>query len=386
MTRYRQTDVSVVPRSAHTAWRPLALALLLIASACGEDTTSSPDVSARPPLELATTQVLQEPLAEPILGTGTVIADKTTNVGPRVDGIIAEVFVQVGDRVRTGDPLFRTRQVDYRLRLQSATSSLALARAEATQVRRDLDRVRALRRKAVVSVEQLEAAETRRQIAAARVQTSQTALEQAEQNLEDTVVKAPYDGVITKRLIDEGAMMRTMMSSGSCVVQLMKTDVVLAVIHVPEVRLPYIGIGTPARVHVDGVDREFETEVTIVNDLVNPMTHTIELRLPIPNADLEVKPGLFVKAELRPEPRPAMLLDRSAVLGFGEERYVFIEHEGRAARRPVRVRDLDATRVEILTGLEGGERILIGPELTRLTEGTPIHKTTAAEETPGVDL
>lgn len=373
-------------RVARATWWPLALVAWLLTSGCGGDATSSPDVSSQPPLELETTLAMREPLAEPILGTGTVIADKTTNIGPRVDGIIAEVFVQVGDRVRTGDPLFRTRQVDYRLRLESARSSLALARAEAKQVKRDLNRVRALRKKAVVSVEQLEATETRQQIAVARVQTSRTALEQAEQNLEDTVVKAPYDGVITKRLIDEGAMMRTMMSSGSFVVQLMKTDVVLAVVRVPEVQLPYIGIGTRARVHVDGVDREFETEVTIVNDLVDPATHTIEVRLPIENPELEVKPGLFVKARLQPEPRPAMLLDRSAVLGFGEERYVFIELDGRAARRFVRVRDLDAARVEILAGLEGDERVLIGPELARLTEGTPIGKTTAAEEPAGVDL
>jgi len=343
-------------------------------------------VSSHPPLELATTRVRQEPLAEPILGTGTLIADKTTNVGPRVDGIIEEVFVQVGDRVRAGDPLFRTRQVDYRLRLESARSSLALARAEAKQVARDLERVRALRHKAVVSVEQLEAAETRQPIAVAQVQTGQAALERAQQDLEDTVVTAPYDGVITRRLIDEGAMMRTMMTAGSFVVQLMKTDVVLAVVYVPEVHLPYVGIGTPARVHVDGLDRQFETEVSIVNDLVDPMTHTIEVRLPIPNPDLEVKPGLFVKAELQPEPRPAMLLDRSAVLGFGEERYVFVELEGRAARRLVRVRDLDAARVEVLTGLEADERVLIGPELARLTEGTPIRRAAAAEESSGVDL
>lgn len=382
MARPHQTH----DRVGRSTWWPLTLALLLTASACGGDATPSPDVSSHPPLDLTTTRVVQEPLVEPILGTGTVIADKTTKVGPRVDGIIAEVFVQVGDRVRTGDPLFRTRQVDYELRLRSATSSLALARAEAKQVKRDLERVRALRKKAVVSVEQLEATETRQQIAVARVQTSRVALEQAEQNLEDTVVKAPYDGVITKRLIDEGAMMRTMMSSGSFVVQLMKTDVVLAVVRVPEVQLPYIGIGTPASVHVDGVDRQFETEVTIVNDLVDPATHTIEVRLPISNPELEVKPGLFVKAEFQPKPRPAMLLDRSAVLGFGEERYVFVELEGRAARRPVRVRDLDATRVEILAGLEGGERVLVGPELARLTDGTPIRKTTAAEEPAGVDL
>jgi RND family efflux transporter MFP subunit len=336
---------------------------------------------------LQVAEVLEADLAEPILGTGTIAPDKTTRVGPRVDGIIERIFVDVGGRVKAGDPLFQTRQADYRIQLQRAEAELQLARAEAKQAGRDLKRVRALHSKRVVSVEQLEGAETRREIAVARVDAAEAALARAKQDLEDTVVTAPYDGVITRRLIHEGAMMRTMMTAGSFVVELMKTDEVLAIVFVPEVHLPYIGIGTPARVHVDGVDRKVDTRISIVNEMVDPATHTVEVRMPIPNPDLVIKPGLFVKAQLRPKPRVARVLDRSAVLGYGEERYVFVEEASRAARRPVRVRDLDASRVEVVGGLDRGDRVLVGSDLVRLTEGSPVHVVApASTEASRVDL
>ncbi len=354
--------------------------------ACGEGASSSPDVAASAPPVLETTGVVEANLAEPILGTGTITPKKTTNVGPRVDGIIAEVLVDVGDRVKAGDPLFRTRQVDYRIRLQASEAELQLARAEATKSRNDLERARALHGKRVVSVEQLEGAETRRKIALARMEAAEAALDRARQDLQDTVVTAPYDGTITKRLIDEGAMMRTMMSAGNPVVQIMKIDIVLAIVFVPEVHLPYIGVGTPARVHIDGLKREVESEVSILNDLVDPRTHTVEIRLPIPNPDLTIKPGLFVKVELQPNPRVARVLDRAAVLGFGGERYVFVEEDRLAVRKSVRVRDLDASRVEVVEGLESGEEVLMGPELARLTDGASVQIAPAMAEGSRVDL
>jgi RND family efflux transporter MFP subunit len=354
--------------------------------ACGEGASSSRDVAASAPPVLETTEVVQENLAEPILGTGTIAPQKTTNVGPRVDGIIAEVLVNVGDRVEAGAPLFRTREVDYRIRLQAAEAELQLARAEATKAASDLERAGALRSKRVVSAEQLEGAQTRRKIAVARVEAVEAALDRARQDLEDTVVTAPYAGTITKRLVDEGAMMRTMMSAGNPVVQIMKTDIVLAIVFVPEIHLPYIGVGTPARVHIDGLNREVESEVYILNDLVDPATHTVEVRLPILNKDLAVKPGLFVKAELQPNARVAKVLDRTAVLGFGEERYVFVEKESRAIRKRVRVRDLDASRVEVLEGLESGQRVLVGPELAGLTDGASVQIAPSTAEASSVDL
>jgi multidrug efflux pump subunit AcrA (membrane-fusion protein) len=76
-------------------------------------------------------EVLREALVEPVLGTGTISAHKTTDVGPRVSGIVDTIHVAVGDRVEAGDPLFRTRPIDYEIRVRVAESALRLARANA---------------------------------------------------------------------------------------------------------------------------------------------------------------------------------------------------------------------------------------------------------------
>ena len=354
--------------------------------ACDEGASSSLDGNSEPSLLVEVTEVSEKEIREPILGTGTIAAAKTTNLGPRVDGIIEEVFVEVGDRVEKADPLFRTRQIDYRILLQRAEADLQLARAEAKKAKRDLERAHTLSGKGVLSSEQLESAETRHEISVARIQSASAMVSRARQDLRDTVVTAPYDGVVTRRLVDEGVMMRSLMSAGSPVVQIMKTDVVEAIVHVPEVHLRRIEIGTPARLHIDGLEREVESSVHILNDLVDPATHTVEVRLLIPNPDLAVKPGLFVKAELEPAPRTVRLVERRAVLGFGEERYLFVEQDGRAVRKPVRVRDLDPLWVEVLAGVESGERALVGPALPRMTDGTPVQVRASANESPHVAL
>jgi RND family efflux transporter MFP subunit len=345
-------------------------ALLALALGCGSSGDVA-DVSAAPATVLVgATEAVAEKLVEPILGTGTIAAEKTTNISPRVDGIIEEIFVKVGDRVELGAPLFRTREIDYRIRLEQQQAAVQLAAAEAENARQDLKRARNLGERNVLSVHALDDAKTRDRIAAAKLQAAKATLARAQQDLDDVVVTAPYTGVITRRFVDEGAFIRSMMAANSPVVQIMKIDVVLAIVHVPEIHLPRIRLGTPAIVSIDGLSREYESQVYILNDRVEHTSHAIELRLPIANEDL--KPGLFAKAELMPEARSAVVVDRRAVLGSGESRWVFTAEEERAVRRPIRVRDLDATRVEILSGLAAGERVLIGPNLARLDDGTPV--------------
>ena len=166
--------------------------------------------------------------------------------------------------------------------------------------------------------------------------------------------------------------MRTMLSANSPVVQIMKMDIVAAIIQVPEVHLSEVHIGTPGRVKIGGIDRVFQSEIYILNDLVDPVSRAFEVRLPIANEDLEIKPGLFVQVELLPEPRLVTVVDRGAVLGVESSRYVFLEEGGTARRRPVKARDLDAMRLEVLEGLSAGEYVLSGPNLRRLSPGTPV--------------
>ena len=167
-------------------------------------------------------------------------------------------------------------------------------------------------------------------------------------------------------------MMRTMMSGNSPVVQIMKFDVVGAIIQIPEIHLSQAHVGTPAQVKIDGIDRVFESEVHVLNDLVDPVSRAFEVRIPIQNEDLEIKPGLFAQAELLPEPRLVTAVERGAVLGVEGSRYVFVEADGTARQHPIKARDLDAMRLEVLEGLSDGDFVLSGPNLRRLSPGTPV--------------
>jgi len=340
-------------------------------SACwGGDIPEAGDVPAAPPVQAS--PVRMEEIVEPILGTGSVVAEKTTEIGPRVDGIIDEIYVKVGDQVESGQPLFRTRQVNYEIGVRQAQHTLALARADLRKAERDLQRAEELRDSNILSEDGLDTVKTAHEIALAGAGQAVTALDQARQSLADSVVKAPYSGTITARYADEGVMQRTMLNTDAAVVQLMKIDRVVVIVQVPAIHLARVHVGTPARIEIDGVPGAFEGAVFVLNDRVDARTRAFEVRVPLENSERVIKPGLFARAHLMPEPRDVPVVERRAVLGAEGDRYVFVEEDGHAARRPVRVRDLDAVRLEVLDGLGPGDQVLIGPAVARLRDGDAI--------------
>ncbi len=365
----------------------VAAAALLLAS-CGEDETAQTGGEAAPfaAVSVFSTQVAREELVKPVTGTGTIAAHKTTDVGPLVDGIIEEVFVRVGDRVAEGDPLFRTRDVEFRLRVQELEAQHRLAEAEARNSRRELDRIKELHGRGVASVGQLDNVQTKADIGAARLSIARAQLDAAKQSLKDATVTAPFDGVVTSQDIYEGKFMATRMGGGgmggpSGVVQVLKIDIVGAIINVPEVHVGQIGVGTKARVYVDGIDKVYDSEIHIFNDRVDHTTRSAEVRVGLANPDYLIKPGMFTRAEFFPPPRQALTLDRKAVLGIEGNHYVFIEDAaGRAKQMPVRVAQIDAERVELLEGLNEGATVLIGPALSSLVEGMPVQIEPAVSE------
>ncbi len=372
----------------------LAAAAFFLAS-CGEDETAQTGGETAPiaAVSVFSAQVLQEELVKPVTGTGTIAAQKTTDVGPLVDGIIEEVFVRVGDRVSEGDPLFRTRDVEFRLRVQELEAQHRLAEAEARNSRRELDRIKELHGRGVASVGQLDNVQTKADIGAARLSIARAQLDAAKQSLKDATVTAPFDGVVTSQDIYEGKFMATRMGGGgmggpSGVVQVLKIDIVGAIINVPEVHVGQIGVGTKARVYVDGIEKVYDSEIHIFNDRVDHTTRSAEVRVGLANPDYLIKPGMFTRAEFFPPPRLALTLDRKAVLGIEGNHYVFIEDAaGRAKQMPVRVAQIDAERVELLEGLTKGATVLIGPALSSLVEGMPVRiEPSASEGQPSASL
>ncbi|MGE0668282.1 MAG: efflux RND transporter periplasmic adaptor subunit [Sphingomonadales bacterium] len=354
-----------------------SLAALLLA-ACGDGQSATAPTAEAVSLRVA--MVREQDIAAPILATGEVHADKITEIKPRVDGVIDAVFVDVGDRVTAGQPLFRTRQADYRNRLAEQEQALALAQAELKQAAGDLERAASLRGKGVVSQGRMDEVQARHDTARARLGMAEAGLAQARQSLSDATVTAPYDGIVTGRFMDEGTMIQVA-TSNTPVLEVAKLDTVEVIARVAAVHLPRLKPETRVTVAVEGVPEPVEARLGVVNDKVDARTRSAEIRLHLPNPDLAIKPGLFAKLTLTPEPRRAAVLSRAAVLGAADDTYVFVEQGRTARRKPVSVRDLDAELVEVVSGLKPGEAALAGPALADLRDGAPVRVEGTADGT-----
>ncbi len=372
----------------------LALAAALTLTGCGDETEEAQS-EATEAVAVFAAPVTRAELTEPVTGTGTIAAHKTTQMGPRVDGIIEEIFVRVGDRVKEGDPLFRTRDAEWKLKVAELDNQVKLATAEAQNMQKTFQRTAELHEKGFASNGKLDDARAARDAANAKLGVAKAQYATAQQMLEDCVVKAPFDGVITKRDVDEGKFMATRMGgmggdSGG-VLQIMKIDIVAAIVNVPEIYLSKFKVGTKGKIFLDGIDKVYDSYVVIINDRIDPVTRSVEVRLPIANDDYAVKPGLFARAEIYPDPRIVLSLARSSLMGTDAARYVYVAEGGKAKRVPVTVRQIDATRVEVLSGLKEGDVALSGPNAALLVEGMPVKiekdpSANAAEQTMARDM
>ncbi len=243
----------------------------------------------------------QIPADQVVIGTGTLMPHKSSSLGPLVEGRIERIHVNVGDRVEAGMPLFEIRAGGYRLRVEEMKAALAVAEARLKQAQLTLNRSDRLADRGVTSMASHDSASSAVLVATAEVDLARARLRQAEQDLSDTVVRAPFRGTITARLVDEGVFLtnRVPGGSGSSVIQIQKIDILVAIVRIPSRDLSHMSLGTPATLRVDGVDRPVAAKVDVINDMVDVATRTVEIRLGVDNSDYAIRPGVFVQAELR---------------------------------------------------------------------------------------
>jgi RND family efflux transporter MFP subunit len=325
------------------------------------------------PLRLQTLHPAIREVSETITGTGTIGAAQTSNLGVVTPGIVERVFVKVGDRVKKDQPLFQTRKSDFEISVRLARAELAAAASRAEQARLDHERALELLAKDFISQAQLDTAVNAKKAAAAERRVADARLAQAEQRLVDTVVRAPYDGVITERNIDEGTYKSAQtFSADSAVLQIQEIKVVVAAVRVPEIYLGALSRGTPADLSIDGLQDTLRSEIFVINDKADPTSRSLDVRFALANYDYRIKPGLFVQAEIHLPERLAMLLNHDAVLDRQNSPHVFLAKDGVAQRRDIVLNDFDATGVEVVAGLNDEDFVLIGPDLSRLVDGTPL--------------
>jgi RND family efflux transporter MFP subunit len=286
----------------------MARGVVILALAALAASLAAPPGRATDPLRAATPTEHSGERRVVIAGTGTVVAHKTSNLGPLVEGRIEKIHVNVGDRVEVDAPLFETRGETFKLKVDEAKAAAAVAEARLTQAELAWARIEPLSDRGVTSKANRDVALSAAQVARAEIEAARARLRQAEQDLADTVVRAPFRAAVTARYVDEGVFLtnRVPGGTGSSVIQLQKIDVLVAIVRVPSRDLPLLSVGAPATLKVDGYDQPIEAKVSVINDMVDPATRTVEIRIAFENLNYAIKAGVFVQAEIRPSRKSAL--------------------------------------------------------------------------------
>jgi RND family efflux transporter MFP subunit len=332
--------------NAHARSLSLAFALGALAiAACGGDDADRSASTADAPALVRTAPVSDTTLARPVIATGTVAPDKEIALGFKIGGVIARIGVDEGDRVRAGQTLAS-------LDLREIDAGLAKARSGAAKAARDLARAQRLYTDSVVTLAQLQDAQTGDEVARSDV-------EAASVNRRYAVIVAPGDGVVLRRTAEPGenvapgAPVLTVGTRGAGNV----LEVGLADRDVVSLRK-----GDPASVRFDALSgRTYSGHVSRIGAAADPGTGTYGIEIALDHAD-GLAAGLVGRVEIRPsESAPARLVPVEAVLeADGDEATVFtLSPDGRRAeRRRVTVGFIDGDRVAIAKGLEHVTQVL----------------------------
>jgi membrane fusion protein (multidrug efflux system) len=338
--------------------------------------------AAETEIEVRTVPVRRGAIVQRIEAPGTLEAKRESKIGAEVQGRIDRVFVDEGDRVETGAPLFQIDREPYEMGLRQAQAALEHTRAEKRQVEADLARARELQKQNIVPAQQIEKLETGLAVARAGEAQAVQALALAQHKLDRTLVTAPYAASIVARLADEGTTV--LVQPQTIVVVVQESGELEARATIPESRLSLVRVGDPALIHVEGMPAPIQTEVQAVADAIDPASRTYTVRMQVANPDHALKAGVFARIEIVPQSkRDVLIVPRAAIRSEEGLSRVFTVRDGRATPVPITLGAVSETEVEVIDGLRVDTRVIVDEAEQHLAPGMRVREARAAAATAG---
>lgn len=314
----------------------------------------------QPPAEISVVQSQTEQWTPAVKAVGSIVAVNGIDVANEVPGVIQQINFESGDLVSKGDVL---------IRLDAAIEEAALRTrgAEAQLARQEFQRIADLLPKRAVSQSQYDQAKANYDAANARVN-------EAEAQLSKKVIRAPFDGTLGIRLVDQGQYIGT----GTPIVEINMLDPIYADYTLSEKNLPDVAVGYAVAATVAAApNTEFKGTVSAINTSVNADTRSVRIRATLANRDQRLRPGMFATVSTRqPDDITVVTVPRTAISynTYGDFAFVVEDNDqGQkvVTRRSVRSGDARENRVAVLEGLKAGETV-VSKGLLRLRSGQPV--------------
>lgn len=385
--------------------------LVLAGIACGNKETPKPDSgqgqkAAVEPKEVTLATVTEIPIEQTIAITGTLDPDEQVTASAKVPGRLASIAVDLASPVTQGQVIAQIETKDYEIRIEQAAASLAQARAQlglgpndkdedlniettalvrqATAVLREAEANRARARKlsseGLITAVDLDAAETAAvraetalqsareevRIRQATVKQRRSELRLARQQLTDTLIKSPLDGVVQMRRANAGEYL----PAGAAIADLVRIDPLRLRVALPELEAADVRQGQPVRVRIEGDETTYAGTVARIAPSIDPKSRTLLVESDIKNPG-HLRPGSLVQAEIVVTSRPAPTVPETAIVRFAGLSKVITIENGKAKEQQVTTGKKSGDRIEIIEGIKVGETVVEKPG--SLQQGQPVR-------------
>ncbi len=353
-------------------YRPIiamALAAGLFASACGGPSAakaSTPVESERLVVAVATAH--QQDLMRTAQAQGALFPKEKAVLAAEVAGALAQVFSDMGDQVKTGQVLARIDPREYQLRVDSAQAQLEQVQARLANAQANFERMKALSTEHLVSAQQYDSASAEMRVAQADADASAKMLGIARKKLDDTYIRAPFDGFVQKRTVSLGEHV----GEGMPLYELIAIDPIKLRAPIPERFVPLAKVGLPLDLTIDATPgKVFHGTVTRIAPALDETSRTLLVEAEVPNPDGLLKPGYFAHVTMNLGHDRALFVPNSAILRYAGVARVFVFKDGAVRSREVTTGSIEGDQIEIISGLKQGEKV-VSSDVDRLADGTVV--------------
>ena len=321
----------------------LASALAVVAGCAKHPATEAATAAALPPVKVRVAVVHTENVGTVTEVTGTIRPVQRAQIAAKVMGTIDDLPITLGQKVRAGDLLVKISAGEI-------TARVAQAQAQLNVARRDLERERDLLTKSASTADLVRGLED-------RFAMTQAMMREAEVMLSYATVRAPFDGVVARKLANPGDLA----APGQPLLEIEGLAGFQVEAAVPDSLASKLVAGTALAVDVPAAGLNFTGTLAELSSAADANAHSVLAKISIP-AGTAVRSGQFARVQLSGAPVKTLLAPAAAVSVLGQMERMFVVGDGhRAVLRLVKTGATRGDRVEILAGLDDGERVVVAP-------------------------
>lgn len=340
------------------------LAALLALGACKKPTPTSsagdkkPELVALPPVKVETAEVAHQRMPRFLTLTGSVSADRQSEVAANVSGRVTATYVERGMPVKAGQVLAVVDSKAAGFQAAAATAQSNAAQTQVALAKQECDRADTLFAQGAIPKSEFDRLKTQCTAQLYQANAAQANADLAGKLAGDTVIRAPIDGVIGERYVNVGEYVQP----PTRVASVYAVNPARITISVPEPAVAQVRVGQALDLEVSSyLERTFPATVRFVSPALRPNTRDLLIEATAGNDDGALKPGMFATVRLAVGEEEEPTVPVEAIKTEGTVKRLFLARNGQAFELVVRTGVTRDGRIAVLEPLQAGERVIIKP-------------------------